>query len=172
MDGARHMRVSNHHWRLFCQSPDRVGACLDSLSDQAEALWPFERWPRMAFDRSLGVGAKGGHGPVRYFVEEYQLGRQVTFRFTRPDGFHGTHGFRVTQTESGCELRHAIEMKVSGPALLTWPLIFRPLHDALLEDALDKVEAHLEGRDWAQRDLPWVVRTLRRMFAKKRRAGS
>jgi len=123
----------------------------------------------MAFDRPLETDAKGGHGPIRYFVEEYQPGRQVTFRFTKPDGFHGTHGFKVTPRESECELHHALEMTVSGSALLTWPLVFRPLHDALLEDGLDKVEAHLEGRDWIQRDLPFVVKALRRMLAKKRR---
>ena len=163
------MRVSNRHSRSLGHSAEQVGACLDSLSGQADVLWPHDRWPRMAFDRPLGMDAKGGHGPIRYFVEEYRPGRRVTFRFTKPDGFHGTHGFQVTPTESGCELHHAIEMTVSESALLTWPLVFRPLHDALLEDALDKVEAHLEGRDWIQRDLPFVVKALRRMLAKKRR---
>ncbi|MBT8397363.1 MAG: SRPBCC family protein [Gemmatimonadetes bacterium] len=163
------MRVSNHHSRSFGEPPELVGACLDSLSGQADSLWPYERWPRMGFDRPLAVGAKGGHGPIRYFVEEYEPGRKITFRFTKPDGFQGTHGFHVTPTDSGCELRHVIEMRVSGPALLTWPVVFRPLHDALLEDALDKVEANLSGRAWARRDLPLVVRILRRILANRGR---
>jgi len=126
----------------------------------------------MAFDKPLGVGAKGGHGPIRYVVEEYQPGRQVMFRFTGPKGFHGTHSYAVIDNEGGCELRHTIDMRTSGSAVVTWPLIFRPLHDALLEDSLDKVEADLSGLEWHGRKWPFWVRVLRKILARGRRGAS
>jgi hypothetical protein len=53
-------------------------------------------------------------------------------------------------------LRHTIDMKVGGPALLSWPLVIRPLHDALREDALALAQASLGlapvVRPWS----PWV----------------
>jgi hypothetical protein len=123
----------------------------------------------MVLDKPLGVGARGGHGPIRYVVEEYRPGRQVVFRFTRPEGFHGTHSFVLNVQQDGCELRHAIEMSVSGLSLLTWPLVFRPLHDALLEDSLDKLEALLSEGEWRRRDLPFLVRLLRTLLARRSR---
>ena len=121
----------------------------------------------MRFNEPLGVGAKGGHGPIRYFVEEFDPGSQIIFRFTGPAGFHGTHRFRVVPLEGDSELRHTIEMQVTGSALLTWPLVFRPLHDALLEDCLDKVEADLSGRVWGKRAWSLHVRILRKLLAGK-----
>jgi len=32
-------------------------------------------------------------------------------------------------------------MEARGPALVSWPLVFEPLHDALLEDLLDRATA-------------------------------
>jgi hypothetical protein len=32
-------------------------------------------------------------------------------------------------------------MRTTGPARLSWPLAFRWMHDACLEDALDRAEA-------------------------------
>jgi hypothetical protein len=102
-------------------------------------------------------------------VEEYDPGRKVVFRFTAPEGFNGAHVFEIQPSGGGCELRHTIDMKPSGPALVTWPLLFRPLHDALLEDALDKVDAHLRGKEWHRRGWsPWV-RVLRSLLARRRK---
>ncbi len=65
----------------------------------------------MRFDRPLQVGAVGGHGPIRYEVEEYTAGRVVRFRFTGPDGFHGTHRYEVTVLSQGeTSLQHVLEM--------------------------------------------------------------
>jgi hypothetical protein len=91
------------------------------------------------------------------------------FRFSGPRGFHGTHAYEVEAFDRGCELRHTIDMKVSGPAIFTWPMIFRPLHDALVEDSLDKVDAHLAGREWRRRAWSPYVRFLRRLLARRRR---
>jgi hypothetical protein len=65
------MKVVNIHEREFQSTPDRIGALIDSLASPQDALWPKRSWPRMEFDRALNVGARGGHGPIRYFVEAY-----------------------------------------------------------------------------------------------------
>jgi hypothetical protein len=160
------MRVLNEHSRRLEASTEAVGELLDLLASKEDGLWPHEQWPPMRFDGPLAVGAKGGHGPIRYSIEEYEAGREIVFRFREPAGFNGTHRFSVRPVEGGCELRHLIEMTVSGPALFTWPLVFRPLHDALLEDALDKADSRLAGTEWVRRKWPWTVKALRRMLAR------
>lgn len=165
------MRVLNVHERVIAAASQPVGALLDSLASPNDRLWPHDRWPAMRFDHPLGVGADGGHGPVRYRVETYEPGRAVRFRFRAPRGFHGTHGFDVAPLDAGrTRLRHTLQMDASGPALLTWPLAFRPLHDALIEDSLDRAERSLglrpAGARWSAR-----VRLLRRLFG-ARTAGA
>jgi hypothetical protein len=161
------MKVTNVHQRLLHASPDRVGALIDALSSPNDGLWPHG-WPRMKFDRPLGVGAAGGHGPIRYFVESHEPGQSVRFRFTGPKGFDGWHGFEVLEaTAAHCVLEHRIEMRTHGPALLSWPLLYRHLHDALIEDALTAGEASLGLERHA---VPWsaYVRLLRWLVAPRR----
>jgi len=118
----------------------------------------------MKFDRNLGVGAVGGHGPIRYYVEAYEPGKSVRFRFTGPRGFNGHHGYEILGLRpQGCILRHTLEMIAHGPAVVSWPLVFCPLHDALIEDSLALAQASLgerpEVRAWSLwvKALRWVV---------------
>ncbi|HET9449458.1 MAG TPA: hypothetical protein VFO83_01175, partial [Aggregicoccus sp.] len=162
--------VRNVHQRLFAVPPERLAPLLDSLSSRNDRLWPLEQWPRMRFDRPLGVGASGGHGPIRYDVERYEPGRAVVFRFRAPRGFHGTHALFVEDAEGGATLRHVLEMDTRGPALVSWPLLFRPLHDALIEDALDKAELALLGRVEHPARWSWRVKLLRSLLRRRRPA--
>lgn len=156
------MTVRNVHERVIQATPEKVGALLDTLSSPADRLWPLQRWPAMRLDRSLGSGAAGGHGPIRYTVEEYRPGHCVRFRFTNPRGFRGGHAFVIEPSDVGSTvLRHELIMGVAGTARLTWPLVFRPLHDALIEDALDRASADLDGSKPISRWTP-SVRALRR----------
>ena len=151
------MQVLNVHKRELIADSEQVGALLDSLSSSADALWPWHSWPRMEFDRPLVVGAAGGHGPVRYFVEEYQPGQSITFRFVGPKGFDGFHSFQISSlTKQSVELKHTIQMTARGQAILSWPIIFRPLHDALLEDCLAQAEASLGQPPLMKLWSPWV----------------
>jgi hypothetical protein len=118
----------------------------------------------MEFDRPLSVGARGGHGPIRYFVEEYVPGECVKFRFTGPRGFDGFHGYeRIRTTADTAVLRHTLEMTTHGLAVLSWPLVYQPMHDALIEDTLATAEAslgqasHIQPRSLWVRFLLWVV---------------
>ncbi|MBC8368197.1 SRPBCC family protein [bacterium] len=161
------MKVLNIHEREFGCPVVQVGALLDSLATQEDLLWPHETWPRMKFEQALSVGARGGHGPIRYEIEDYQPGRFIRFRFTGPRGFLGHHGYEIEESESGAILRQVLEMNTSGSALLTWPLIYRPMHDALIEDSLTKAEFVLglepEYRSWSL----WV-KCLRFLLAGRR----
>jgi hypothetical protein len=131
------MKVLNIHERKLEVDATLVGALIDSLAGKKDRLWPNRLWPRMEFDRPLEVGATGGHGPIRYFVEEYVQGKSIKFRFTGPKGFDGYHGFEILNNDENLViLRHTLEMNTHGPALLTWPLAYRPMHDALIEDSL------------------------------------
>ena len=163
------MRVHNVHQRSIADPANQVGALLDTLASSADRLWPHERWPPMKLDRPLGVDAAGGHGPIRYAVEAYEPGQRVVFRFTGPVGFDGTHRYEVEPRGDDSLLRHVIEMRIHGPALLTWPMIFRPLHDALMEDSLVKAEAALVEEDTTGPGWSWYVRGLRWGFGRLRR---
>ena len=156
--------VVNVHERVIRAPLSAVGGLLDGLSSPADALWPRDRWPPVRFDRPLGVGAKGGHGPIRYTVEAYEPGRSVRFRFDAPRGFDGTHGFDVEEVAPGqTRLRHTLSMRASGRARLAWPLLFRPLHDALVEDAFDRAEVSCRASSAGPREWPPRVRALRRV---------
>lgn len=157
--------VVNIHERVIPASVDAVGRMIDTLGSTDDAIWPMERWPALKLDRPLQVGAAAGHGPIRYRVDAYVPGRRVRFRFLLPEGFVGTHEFDVEDAGGGVsKLRHVIEMRTVGIAFLNWSLIIRPLHDALLEDALDKVEGAFRDveppRVWSRRVvfLRWLVR--------------
>jgi hypothetical protein len=137
------MYVRNVHEREFPLPLATVGALIDSLASREDRLWPLGKWPPMRFDRPLVVGAVGGHGPVRYSIEQYRPGHSILFRFSAPRGFNGTHRFEVEDRQGATVLRHVIEMQATGPALLSWPLFFRPLHDACLEDCFDRATLSL-----------------------------
>jgi hypothetical protein len=161
------MKVENIHERVLPNPIEQVGLLLDSLSSASDRLWPFESWPAMKFDRVLGVGAKGGHGPIRYVVKEYEPGRCVCCEFTRPTGFHGFHQFHLIPISSSeTIIRHVIRMNVKGTAIISWPAFFHPLHDALIADSFDKAVRQLglevEKSQWSA----WV-RTLRFILRKK-----
>jgi len=120
-------------------------------------------WPKMQFDQPLRIGARGGHGPIRYFVEAYVPGQSLRFRFTGPKGFDGYHGYEIVKAFDSTVLRHTVQMTTRGLAVLSWPLLFSPLHDALIEDSLATARASLgqppNSRPWSPwvRFLRWVV---------------
>lgn len=155
------MDVLNVHQRALPAAPDAAGALLDSLASAQDRFWPKACWPALRLDRPLAPGAVGGHGPIRYVVESYWPGQRVTFRFLGPRGFVGHHWLEVLpQAAGGAVLRHTLRMHTRGLARFTWPVAIRPLHDALLEDALARAEAAMglapQVRPWS-----WWVRLLR-----------
>lgn len=118
------MEVLNIHERKLKPDPKQVGALLDSLASREDRLWPKLMWPRMAFDRPLGVGVNGGHGPIRYFVEKYTPSKSIRFHFSGPKGFNGFHGYEIVAgSKQAIVLRHTLKMSTHRAAILSWPLV-------------------------------------------------
>jgi hypothetical protein len=150
------MQVVNIHQRLLPASPDRVGKFIDLIASRGDTPGPHV-WPPMKLDRPLGLGAKGGHGSIRYYVEAYTPGQLVRFRFTSPKGFVGWHALEVLEATPGhCVLEHRIEMRLEGFARLSWPILYRPLHDAVTEDGLSRAQAALGLEPRVVPWSPWV----------------
>lgn len=174
--------VHNTHERALPAPPADVAALLAGLAGDDDRLWPHAAWPAMRFDGPLGVGAAGGHGPVRYTVTAYEPGARIRFGFTAPRGFAGHHEFTVHPTAAGTGagagaaestvLRHTLAMRARGWAVVTWPLVWRPLHDALIEDALDRAEKATRGGAAAPARWGWWVRVLRWAAGAAARRGS
>lgn len=162
--------VTNVHSRSLRAPAAEIGALIDSLASDEDRLWPHQTWPPMRLDGPLAVGARGGHGPVRYIVTEYVLGQRVRFDFQSPRGFRGFHAFELDAgtLDQESQLRHRLEMRTSGAALLSWPLLFRPLHDALIEDALDRAAVAL-GQPARRRPYSIWVRFLRALLKRPAR---
>lgn len=166
------MRVYNVHERRVNAQPDTVGDFIDSLSGSDDRLWPRGKWPPMRLDSPLGEGARGGHGPVRYRVSEYIPGRRVVFQFEDSgltSGLDGRHFFEVVPRRRFVLLRHIVDAECDMRNWLKWGLFTGPMHDALLEDALDRLETGIGGLSGKPRRWSLWVRFLRWMVARKAR---
>jgi hypothetical protein len=146
-----------------------VQALFATLATKHDQMLATDKWPAMRLDNGLAVGSKGGHGPIRYAVEAFSPGESVRFRFSRPAGFHGIHTFVIAGLdENTTQITHTIEMRISGMALLSWPLAIRWLHDAYIEDAFDKVENHFFTTKKNSKWSLWV-KLLRRLAGAKKK---
>ncbi|MFD3809276.1 hypothetical protein ACFWTC_38425 [Streptomyces sp. NPDC058619] len=83
----------------------------------------------MRFDRPLGLGAQGGHGPVRYTVTGYDPGQRVRFTFDGRGGRGGHHELTVEadaeEPATRSKVRHVLESHPHGATRLAWPLAVR-----------------------------------------------
>ncbi|MBO0876227.1 MAG: SRPBCC family protein, partial [Pseudonocardia sp.] len=137
---------------------DEVGPLLDRLGGPADVLWPSPAWQPMVLDRPVGVGAVGGHGPFRYRVTAHRPGRRVEFTFEPGQEVRGTHTFTAQPSGEGrTVLRHIADAEVTGVMRVLWPLAARWLHDAVVEDLLDRAEVAVgTGPARPARWSPWV----------------
>jgi hypothetical protein len=131
-----------------------LGVPAGPFVERVQELWP-PAWGKQEFDRPLGVGADGGHGPIRYHCTEFVPGQSITFAFRDGDGTH-------TLSASGTVLRHELIGDFGFVKRARWTLVIRWLHDACLEDLFDACE-RAAGREPAApaRWSPWV-RLVRR----------
>jgi hypothetical protein len=105
---------------------------------------------------------------VRYTVCAYVPGSRVAFRFDAgglTTGFDGFHALALFERRGELVLRHELVAECTAAAWLRWVLGVRVLHDALVEDALDRAALATGG---APQAVPWStsVRVLRRVAAR------
>lgn len=161
------MKVVNIHKRNIQQPIQAIGKLLTTLATKDDRILATNKWPAMRLDNGLQVGSKGGHGPIKYFVTQYQPEKSVTFQFDMT-GFNGYHQFELTElNNTTTELSHVIDMETKGFATIKWLFAIRCLHDAYIEDAFDNVENNFieykKNSHWSL----WV-RILRKIMKPKK----
>ncbi|HOY11905.1 MAG TPA: hypothetical protein PLY70_02145, partial [Saprospiraceae bacterium] len=160
------MKVIIIHKRIIAQPISEIGLLLNTLATDNDQILATDKWPRMKLDNGLHIGSKGGHGPIKYFVTDYQINKSITFQFDMT-GFDGFHKFELTEVEADkTELFHVIDMSTSGFATLKWMLVIRWLHDAFIEDAFDKVENYFTQEKKLSEWNLWVI-ILRKVMKRK-----
>lgn len=135
------MKIINTHKRMIHQPKEKVVELLSTLATENDKIWPNEQWPPMRFREGKKIGSKGGHGIVRYSITKYIPDEIIQFEFSKPEGFNGHHSLNIVPKEDDrTELIHQINAELTFRGYFTWILFIKWLHDALIEDAFDKVE--------------------------------
>ena len=160
------MRVINIHKRTLHQPKEKVSQLFKTLATSSDLVWPYENWPAMKFKGGMRVGSKGGHGLIRYTIIDFKAGEYIKFQFSKPEGFNGTHELKIMETsETVTEIIHEIKMQTSLKATFFWMFIVRWLHDALIEEAFDKIE-HYFTTSKKQTKYSFWVKFLREAYKK------
>ena len=155
------MKITNIHSRTIDQPIGAVSKLLSTLATPDDKVWPKEKWPSMKFTNGIEVGSKGGHGPIKYFVKSFTPWSVLEFEFLQPKGFNGIHKLELIPNGKGSTtLTHTIDARTNLIASIQWIVFIRVLHNALIEDAFDKVENQFSQE---QKISPWNwwVRMLR-----------
>lgn len=161
------MKVLNIHQRTIEQPAAELVKLFGTLASENDRMLATDKWPAMKLDRGLQVGSKGGHGPIKYFITDYQPGESVTFQFDMTR-FNGHHRFEIIPAGAHqTQLLHVIDMNTTGFATLKWALAIRWLHDAYIEDAFDKVENQFTNKK-KRSEWIWWVRVLRKIARSKK----
>lgn len=163
--------MKNEHARLVHGPSTDVWALVETLATPNDRLWPHDVWPPMKLDNGLAVGSQGGHADVRYHVESVTPGTSLVFRFEPPTGLDGVHRFDLEPAGNATTVRHTIDATPTGAMRVVWPLVVRWIHDAVVEDAFDNVEAVLRNEQVTRRRPNAYVRELVRMVRPLRPNG-
>ncbi|MBG0833163.1 SRPBCC family protein [Planomonospora sp. ID67723] len=156
--------MRNIQHRLIDAPAERLSTLLDRLGTDGDRLWPKPAWPPLILDAGLTPGSRGGHGPIRYSVTDYEPGRRVRLAFDPATGIDGYHELLVTaEGPERCRLTHTLTGTAQGRMRMLWPLVIRWMHEALMHDLFDNAERIAAGR-LSRRPARWSlwVRLLRR----------
>ena len=135
------MKVLNIHQRIIQQPKSALVKLLDTLATKEDKVWPQEKWPAMRFKDGLVEGAQGGHGPIEYFIKKIVPNESIEFQFTKPTGLKGIHKLELKSLDANqTEIKHTIDVTTNLVGTIQWKTFIESLHDALIEDAFDKVE--------------------------------
>jgi hypothetical protein len=161
------MQVINIHKRTIHQPKKKVVQLFKTLATSEDLIWPYENWPAIRFKDGLRIGSKGGHGRVKYTIVEFVDGEYIKFQFSKPEGLIGFHGLKIDAIDQNkTEISHVINANTSFKTTFLWVFVIRWLHDALIEDAFDKVENYyLSDKKEIHYNL-WV-KLLREVYKRK-----
>jgi hypothetical protein len=135
------MRIYNVHERTLPIDVQAAWELLTSLGGPDDRLWPADRWPRIRLEDGVTPGSRGRHSFVRYTVVGVEPERRIRFRLRDMPGFEGEHAFELAPAGADASvLRHILLAELRGPAVLYWRAFIGRLHDALLQDLLDRAE--------------------------------
>ncbi|MBA3263316.1 MAG: DUF3995 domain-containing protein, partial [Thermoleophilaceae bacterium] len=146
------MKIHNVHSRELPGTQDQIGALIDDLGTPEDRLWPTDRWTTtpLELDGPLAVGTQSRQGllrltQMRQVVDVYEPGRRIEFRFTPGLGIVGTHRLEVQPLGADrTRLTHTLDCRVEAKMLPLYPILIR-VHDALVEDILDRAELAIRG---------------------------
>ncbi|WP_129664573.1 DUF2867 domain-containing protein [Phytoactinopolyspora endophytica] len=157
--------MRNVHERTIDAPAEKVASLLEHIGQTGDRLWPSPAWMPMRLDGPVQVGADGGHGPVLYWVSEYEPGHRVRFAFHPKCGIEGYHELVIEPAGSDrCVIRHVLDAQLLGVMRVVGPLAVRWVHDAVIEDLLDNAERSATGTvAHPARWSPWV-KVLRRFL--------
>lgn len=161
------MKVINIHKRTIQEPKKKVSQLFKTLATKNDLVWPTENWPAIRFKEGLKIESRGGHGRIRYTIIEFIEGDYIKFQFSKPEGFNGIHEFKINSIDANStEICHKIIANTSLKASFFWVFVIRWLHDALIEDAFDKVENHFLTR---KKETPYNVwvKLLREIYKRK-----
>lgn len=162
------MKVTNIHKRMIRQPISKIGEILATLSSDNDKIVATDKWPPVKLDKGLQIGSKGGHGFIKYFLTDYQLNKSITFQFSLR-GFNGFHKFELIELDTNTtEISHTIDMNTTGSMVIKWILAIRWLHDAFIEDALDRVESNFSETTKHSKWSLWV-KFLRKLAMPKKK---
>ena len=161
------MQVINSHKRTLHQPKEKLSQLFKTLGTDNDLVWPYENWPAMKFKDGMRAGSKGGHGRIRYTIVDFKVGEYIKFEFSKPIGFNGTHELKIASDSMDEKvISHEIRMNTSFKATFFWMFIVRWLHDALIEEAFDKVENYFLIHRKVTKHNTWV-NFLRGVYKRK-----
>jgi hypothetical protein len=134
------MHIRNEHARLISRPASDVFEALEAIGTEGDPIWPA---PSIPFERTPGplrVGeTEERHGIIRATLHELERNRRFVWRADQPF-VKGTHGFELTEADTGCRVVHVLDAKLAWWFVPVWILKVRGVHDRILERLLDRLE--------------------------------
>lgn len=134
------MHIRNEHARSISRSAAEVFRALEGIGTDGDRIWPA---PSIPFERTPGPLTVGKtqerHGIIHATLHELERNRRFVWRADQPF-VKGTHGFELTETDTGCHVVHVLDATLAWWFVPVWILKVRGVHDRILERLLDRLE--------------------------------
>lgn len=154
------MKIFKIHQRFYKNNPILMNI-IPQLCSPNQTIWPIENWPALQFNDGVKLEAHGGVATIRYRISEILPNSKIVFSFTTPKQFNGIQRFDVNPIGLNMtEFKHTTEIVVGLKGYIYWHSIIKWLHNALMEDMLNKISGKVAGEEIQTSYNLWV-KTLR-----------